>query len=141
MAALVTDEETFNAPAKTNDNSRLEVGSKLDAESSSVPDGGWGWMVVFGSFMIHAIADGIPYSFGVFIEDFVDYFDCSMSAVGGLGSLMLGMTWSSGRPNISFHVYGNNNLFCIHLNNLFSVFTTTTARCLKDLGGKKFRGC
>jgi hypothetical protein len=25
------------------------------------PDGGWGWMVVLASFMIHVIADGITY--------------------------------------------------------------------------------
>jgi len=61
-----------------------------------VPDGGWGWMVVLGSFMIHVIADGIAYSFGVFVEDFVEYFECSKSQVGGLGSLMLGVTWGSG---------------------------------------------
>jgi len=71
----------------------------MDAESRSVPtvpDGGWGWMVVLGSFMIHVIADGTMYSFGVFVEDFVGYFDCSRSAVGGLGSLMLGACRCSG---------------------------------------------
>ena len=38
------------------------------------PDGGWGWMVVFSSFLIHIIADGIVYSFGIFFVEFVDYF-------------------------------------------------------------------
>ncbi|CAB4063538.1 SLC16A14 [Lepeophtheirus salmonis] len=38
------------------------------------PDGGWGWFVVFGSFMIHVIADGVTYSFGIFIEEFMHYF-------------------------------------------------------------------
>lgn len=60
------------------------------------PDGGWGWMVVFGSFMIHVIADGIAYSFGVFVEDLKDYFDCSSADVGMIGSLMLGFTWGTG---------------------------------------------
>ena len=44
--------------------------------------------------MIHAIAAGIAYSFDVFVEDFVEYFECSKSEVGGLGSLMLGVTWA-----------------------------------------------
>ena len=26
------------------------------------PDGGWGWLVVFASFMIHAVADGVAYT-------------------------------------------------------------------------------
>lgn len=62
----------------------------------AAPDGGWGWMVVFGSFMIHVIADGIAYSFGVYVEDFKDYFDCNSADVGMLGSLILGVTWGTG---------------------------------------------
>jgi len=90
-----------HAAAAANDAGRLEAGTELetpeaDAAVPTVPDGGWGWVVVFGSFMIHVIADGIAYSFGVFVEDFVVHFECSKSAVGGLGSLMLGVTWGSG---------------------------------------------
>jgi len=90
-----------NAPAHTADSSRLEaVNTELETTERppvpAVPDGGWGWVVVLGSFMIHVIADGIAYSFGVFVEDFVEHFECSKSAVGGLGSLMLGVTWGSG---------------------------------------------
>jgi len=96
-----------NAPDQTNDNKSLDVGGEVNAESSSVPDGGWGWMVVFASFMVHVIADGTMYSFGVFVEDFDEYFNCSQSAVGGLGSLMLGMVWCAG--NINFHAHDNNN--------------------------------
>lgn len=29
-----------------------------DIDNKIVPDGGWGWMVVFASFMIHFIMDG-----------------------------------------------------------------------------------
>jgi len=88
-----------NAPAETTNTgiSRLEAGSEVEADDvTMVPDGGWGWMVVLGTFMVHLICDGIEYSFGVFVEDFVDYFESSRSAVGGIGSLMLGMTWGSG---------------------------------------------
>jgi len=86
-----------NAPAETNDIDGLEAGSETDTDNvSTVAEGGWGWMVVLGTFMIHVIAHGVLYSFGVFLEDFVDYFDSSKSAVGGIGSLMLGATWGSG---------------------------------------------
>jgi hypothetical protein len=75
--------------------------NKQDATDSAdqlpkAPDGGWGWVVVFGSFMVHVIADGIAYSFGIYVEDFVDHFECSRSEVGTLGSLMIGVTWGSG---------------------------------------------
>ena len=67
-------------PAVDSDQ-RPETDGGVDAEDVDVgvvpPDGGWGWMVVFSSFMIHIIADGIVYSFGIFFVEFVDYFDAS----------------------------------------------------------------
>ena len=63
---------------------------------ATAPDGGWGWVVVFGSFMIHVIADGVAYSFGVLYIEFLDYFKESRSVTGWVGSLMVGITWGSG---------------------------------------------
>jgi len=94
---------TNSAPVDTNDTDRLEAGSEMEAHDTSVamvPDGGWGWIVVLGTFMIHVISDGIQYSFGVFVEDFVDYFECSKSALGGVGSLMIGAGWCSGNAGL-----------------------------------------
>ena len=34
-------------------------------------DGGYGWVVVFGSFLIHVFADGFVYSFGVIAESLI----------------------------------------------------------------------
>lgn len=47
------------------------VGGGTAAEGRLVPvspDGGWGWVVVIGSFFIHVFADGFVYSFGVLVE-------------------------------------------------------------------------
>lgn len=71
-------------------------GGDRDPGLPPAPDGGWGWAVVFGSFMVHVIADGMAYSFGIYVDEFVDYFECSHSEVGALGSLMLGVTWGTG---------------------------------------------
>lgn len=35
---------------------RREDDEEDSSESPAPPDGGWGWMVVFGSFMIHVIS-------------------------------------------------------------------------------------
>jgi len=71
-------------------------GSENDPDLPTPPDGGWGWVIVFASFMVHVIADGIAYSFGVYVESFTDYFNCGKGEIGLLGSLMLGVTWGSG---------------------------------------------
>jgi len=86
--------------SQISDNTRLESGSEVRAEGRSentVPDGGLGWMVVFGSFVIHVIVGGIRYTFGVLVEDLVDHFECSKSEVGAVGSLMMGFAYGSGK--------------------------------------------
>lgn len=60
------------------------------------PDGGWGWMVVFASFMIHVVNDGITYSFGIFFDIFVDEFGESKQATSWVLSMLVGMTLCSG---------------------------------------------
>lgn len=61
------------------------------------PDGGWGWMVVLGSFALHVIADGIVYSFGVFYIDFLDYFKGGKGETAWVGSLVPGVTLTVGK--------------------------------------------
>ena len=65
------------------------------------PDGGWGWMIVFGSFMIHVLADGVAYSFGIFLVELLDYFPAvGRSEVGWIPSILIGVTWGSGEFNV-----------------------------------------
>lgn len=60
------------------------------------PDGGWGWIVVAASFMCNFIDFGIASSFGVLLEQLVEYFDSDRSTVSWIGSLMIGMRCLSG---------------------------------------------
>ncbi|KAI1293711.1 Monocarboxylate transporter 12 [Halotydeus destructor] len=55
------------------------------------PDGGWGWVVVFASFMISMIADGVSFSFGIFFVDLSNYFGAAKSKTAFVGSLFLSM--------------------------------------------------
>jgi len=102
-----TVSETMTDLVETTDNDVTSADKTDSAESSSPQaayedaastglDGGWGWMVVIGSFSIHVIIWGVAFSFGIFVEDFVDYFESSKSAVGGLGSVMIGIIYCSG---------------------------------------------
>ena len=67
-----------------------------DDTLTTPPDGGWGWMVVLCSFVLHAIRAGVTNSFGVFLIVFVEQFDAGRGEVGWISSLMTGTTFCSG---------------------------------------------
>lgn len=84
--------------------------SSSDSSSSSseeeslvpvAPDGGWGWVVVFASFMVNLIADGVTLSFGVIFVEFLNYFEESKGKTAWIGSLFMAMPLLSG-PIASF---------------------------------------
>lgn len=54
------------------------------------PDGGWGWVIVFASFMCNVVVDGIAYSFGIFLIHFVDFYKSSKGKTAWVGSLLTG---------------------------------------------------
>ncbi|XP_043275275.1 monocarboxylate transporter 12 [Venturia canescens] len=75
------------------------------------PDGGWGWFVVFGSFMIHIVTDGVTYSFGVFYSEFLDYFGEGKGATAWIASILVGVTLCSGPISSMFvNKYGCRNV-------------------------------
>ncbi|KAL0274281.1 UNVERIFIED_CONTAM: hypothetical protein PYX00_006747 [Menopon gallinae] len=91
------------APAPKRRVSQDEDACAEVAESTpSPPDGGWGWMVVFASFMIHIVTDGITYSFGVFYVEFLNYFQEGKGATAWIASIMVGVTFCSGPISSSF---------------------------------------
>uniref|UniRef100_A0A8C5RS54 Monocarboxylate transporter 13 n=1 Tax=Laticauda laticaudata TaxID=8630 RepID=A0A8C5RS54_LATLA len=55
--------------------------------ATTIPDGGWGWMVVLGGFVQSALVFGVVRSFGVFFVAFVAHFGESSVAVSWVVSL------------------------------------------------------
>lgn len=68
----------------------------IDDDGFTPPDGGWGWAVVFSSFMIHVIADGVTYTFGIFYTEFLKHFQDSKGATAWITSIMVGTTFCIG---------------------------------------------
>ncbi|CAG9784230.1 unnamed protein product [Diatraea saccharalis] len=66
------------------------------------PDGGWGWMVVFASFMVHIVTDGLTYSFGIFYAEFLTYFEEGKGKTALIVSILVGVTLSAGPVSSSF---------------------------------------
>ncbi|VDM59596.1 unnamed protein product [Angiostrongylus costaricensis] len=60
------------------------------------PDGGWGWVVVMGSFFVHVFADGFVYSFGVLVEVLIKEFNSDNTVCAMIISLLTGLTLGSG---------------------------------------------
>lgn len=54
------------------------------------PDGGWGWVIVFASFMSNMVVDGISYSFGIFLPEFLSSLGGDMTSGALVGSLLAG---------------------------------------------------
>lgn len=63
------------------------------------PDGGWGWVVVFASFAIHFIMDGITYSLGTYLTAFTENFNVSHGEASIVHSLLPAITLSTGKLN------------------------------------------
>ncbi|XP_021696903.1 uncharacterized protein LOC5565651 isoform X2 [Aedes aegypti] len=54
-----------------------------------IPDGGWGWMVVFASLVTSLIMDGVSFSFGLIYTELLAYFGESKSKTAWIGSLFI----------------------------------------------------
>ncbi|VDO42319.1 unnamed protein product [Brugia timori] len=75
-----------------------EMEERKEGNMQYVPivDGGWGWVVVVGSFFIHVFADGIVYSFGILLEIIMKEFDVSNAKASMIISLLTGLTLGMG---------------------------------------------
>jgi len=71
---------------------------------AAAADGGCqGWMVVAASFVVSVLIYGVAFTYGIFVPSLVDHFQCGRSLVGGIGSLMIGLSWMLGE---SLYVVG-----------------------------------
>ncbi len=83
-------------------NLKLNAMSKSPLKSSSTkinykaPDGGWGWVIVFGSFMISVLGDGFSYTSGIFYEKFLNVYGESEAITSMFSSIMTGMVYCAG---------------------------------------------
>uniref|UniRef100_A0A1B0FC80 Major facilitator superfamily (MFS) profile domain-containing protein n=1 Tax=Glossina morsitans morsitans TaxID=37546 RepID=A0A1B0FC80_GLOMM len=78
----------------------IESGSS-EKKKPEIPDGGYGWMVVFASLVVSLIADGLSFSFGLINTELLAYFGESPSKTAWISSLffsvplLMGPIWSN----------------------------------------------
>ena len=67
------------------------------------PDGGWGWVVVFGSFMCNFIVDGIIMTTGMLYPKFKQEYGASNVEVAWISSLLGGFYLLVGKMLFYYH--------------------------------------
>ncbi|KAF4096884.1 monocarboxylate transporter 2 [Onychostoma macrolepis] len=60
------------------------------------PDGGWGWAVVFGSFISIGFSYAFPKSLTIFFKEIQEYFSISYSEIAWVSSIMLATMYAGG---------------------------------------------
>ncbi|KFV68017.1 Monocarboxylate transporter 2, partial [Dryobates pubescens] len=60
------------------------------------PDGGWGWVVVFGAFVSIGFAYAFPKGLAIFYKEIQDFFGTSYSEIAWISSIMLATTYGAG---------------------------------------------
>ncbi|KAH8394697.1 hypothetical protein KR222_002041, partial [Zaprionus bogoriensis] len=75
--------------------------STTDKKTPKMPDGGYGWVVVFASLMVSLIWDGLSFSFGLIHTQLLAYFGESPTKTAWISSLffsvplLMGPIWSN----------------------------------------------
>lgn len=69
------------------------------------PDGGWGWAVVFGSFISIGFSYAFPKAITVFFKDIQIIFNASYSEVAWISSIMLAVMYAAGESPFGFTFY------------------------------------
>jgi hypothetical protein len=82
----------------------------IDTTITVPPDGGWGWIVVLGSFLCNFVADGAIYTFGIFLDDISRTYHTKPTVVAIGNSLMTGFYYFSGTLIVLFSVCFNLKL-------------------------------
>lgn len=96
--AIRKQEGRHRTHSELSNSSSSGAGSSASSADFTVtpPDGGWGWVVVFASFITYMIADGVTFSFGVLYVDFLQHFKASKSKTAWVGSLFMGVPLLAG---------------------------------------------
>ncbi|KAJ8929980.1 hypothetical protein NQ314_017283 [Rhamnusium bicolor] len=61
-----------------------------------IPDGGWGWWVVFSVFILNVVSEGVCFTFGLLYIEFLEEFGASKSVTSWIGSLFMAIPLLAG---------------------------------------------
>jgi len=98
---------------RKNDGQKSDAEEKEDGEHDEGPDGGWGWLVVLGSFLCNLVLDGIAYSFGILLKPMQDDLQTSVGSISLIGGVLAGVILASGPVAAAIVNRFGNRLTCL----------------------------
>lgn len=100
---------------------------------TAAPDGGWGWLVCLGSFVINFILDGTMFSFGVMLLTLLEYFGESKAKTSWIGSVLLGLSMILGKVRKCKYITGFVAVYVVlwnlHVTSKFDIYETHVTEC------------
>ncbi|XP_072018799.1 monocarboxylate transporter 12-like [Amphiura filiformis] len=117
------------------------------AVQAKPPEGGWGWMVVVGSHIIQAMTSGEATCMGLFLVEWLEEFDASVSTTSWIVSLVPLLTgFFSPISNALSQKFGHRTVCCIgsllaSLGALLSAFATNLTHLYLSFGVLLGVGC
>ena len=72
------------------------LGNHNSSPDFTAPDGGWGWVIVIASLLIHFFMDGVTYALGTFLTPFTETYGVSHAEASIVHSLLPAVTLFSG---------------------------------------------
>ena len=68
---------------------RQVPGTKTATIQEVPPDGGWGWVICFATFLCHFVVGGTYYSFGIMLPHLIEEFNSDHVTISMIGSGMI----------------------------------------------------
>ncbi|XP_037332043.2 monocarboxylate transporter 4-like [Pungitius pungitius] len=72
------------------------VAADMGAKGVNAPDGGWGWAVLFGCFVITGFSYAFPKAVSVFFKELIKEFGVGYSDTAWISSILLAMLYGTG---------------------------------------------
>ncbi|GFN99379.1 monocarboxylate transporter 9 [Plakobranchus ocellatus] len=88
QSSLATDRYVGRSRERVDADDYME---ESESEADLAPDGGWGWVVCFGSFAINFILDGTLFSFGVLMLELISDLQEDKATTSWIGSAQMGI--------------------------------------------------
>lgn len=73
------------------------------------PDGGWGWAVLFGCFVITGFSYAFPKAMSVFFKELIREFSVGYSDTAWISSILLAMLYGTGKLSLDFNTLDERN--------------------------------